>query len=77
MGRAHPGRRLRLLDRKAIGVGIGIGVAIADVIGTDSDCDTDSDPDAGNAKCAFSTFALIYVRTYNFDPALSASLVEC
>jgi hypothetical protein len=75
MGRAHPGRRLRLLDRKAIGVGIGIGVAIADGIGADSDCDID--PDAGNAKCAFSTFALIYVRTYNFDPALSASLVEC
>jgi hypothetical protein len=63
---AHPGRRLRLLDRKAIEVGIGIGVAIAVVIGTDSDCDgdTDSDPDASNAKCAFSTFALIYVRTY-------------
>ena len=67
MRRAHPGRRLRLLDRKAIGVGIGIGVAIAIVIGTDSDCDPDSDPDpdAGNAKCAFSTFAIIYVRTYN------------
>ena len=61
--------RLRVPDRQAIGVGIGIGVAIAIVIATDSDCDggadSDPDPDAGNAKCAFSTFANIYVRTYN------------
>jgi len=61
--------RRRVPDRQAIGVGLGIGVAIAIAIATDSDCggdtDSDPDPDAGNAKCAFSTFAIIYVRTYN------------
>jgi len=75
MRRPRPWCRLRFPDRQAIGVGIGIEVAIAIVIATDSDCDggtdSDPDPDAGNAKCAFSTFADIYVRTYSL--ALSPS----